>query len=389
MKYRWDKKYLYWGVTAICVIVVSLLVFAAIFEFKGVLSVIGFIFRILSPVLYGFAIAYLLTPLVNKLDRIQMKTYFKNAKKPHKAQKAARAISVVASILLLLGILIGLCMMLIPQLITNILGFYQNIESYFYNLEDWINGLVGQNSSFAEYANQFLGQAKQMIIGWMSADLVPQLQNILVNVTSTLWSVFSVFADLIIGMIIAIYFLYSKEKFASQGKKVIYALFSHHNGDVIVKNARYAHRVFGGFITGKIIDSAIVGGLCFIAMTIFQFPYPPLISVIIGVANVIPFFGPYIGAIPSILLILLVDPLQALYFLIFILVLQQIEGNLIYPHVVGSSVGLPGMWVLMAVTVGGSLFGIVGMLTFIPICSVCYALFRLFVNERLKEKREI
>lgn len=148
MKYRWDKKYLYWGVTAICVIVVSLLVFAAIFEFKGVLSVIGFIFRILSPVLYGFAIAYLLTPLVNKLDRIQMKTYFKNAKKPHKAQKAARAISVVASILLLLGILIGLCMMLIPQLITNILGFTKNIESYFYNLEDWINGLVGQNSSF-------------------------------------------------------------------------------------------------------------------------------------------------------------------------------------------------------------------------------------------------
>ena len=155
MKYRWDKKYLYWGVTAICVIVVSLLVFAAIFEFKGVLSVSGFIFRILSPVLYGFAIAYLLTPLVNKLDRIQMKTYFKNAKKPHKAQKAARAISVVASVLLLLGILIGLCMMLIPQLITNILGFYQNIESYFYNLESWINGLVGQNSSFAEYANQF------------------------------------------------------------------------------------------------------------------------------------------------------------------------------------------------------------------------------------------
>ena len=238
MKYRWDKKYLYWGVTAICVIVVSLLVFAAIFEFKGVLSVIGFIFRILSPVLYGFAIAYLLTPLVNKLDRIQMKTYFKNAKKPHKAQKAARAISVVASVLLLLGILIGLCMMLIPQLITNILGFYQNIESYFYNLEDWINGLVGQNSSFAEYANQFLGQVKQMIVGWMSADLVPQLQNILVNVTSTLWSVFSVFADLIIGMIIAIYFLYSKEKFAAQGKKVTYALFSHHNGDIIVKNAR-------------------------------------------------------------------------------------------------------------------------------------------------------
>ena len=167
-----------------------------------------------------------------------MKTYFKNAKKPHKAQKAARAISVVVSILLLLGILIGLCMMLIPQLITNILGFYQNIESYFYNLEDWINGLVGQNSSFAEYANQFLSQAKHMIVGWMSADLVPQLQNILVNVTLTLWSVFSVFADLIIGMIISIYFLYSKEKFASQGKKVTYALFSHHNGDVIVKNCK-------------------------------------------------------------------------------------------------------------------------------------------------------
>ena len=386
MKYRWDKKYLYWGVTAICVIVVSLLVFAAIFEFKGVLSVIGFIFRILSPVLYGFAIAYLLTPLVNKLDRIQMKTYFKNAKKPHKAQKAARAISVVASVLLLLGILIGLCMMLIPQLITNILGFYQNIESHFYNLEDWINGLVGQNSSFAEYANQFLGQAKQMIVGWMSADLVPQLQNILVNVTSTLWSVFSVFADLIIGMIIAIYFLYSKEKFAAQGKKVTYALFSHHNGDIIVKNARYAHRVFGGFITGKIIDSAIVGGLCFIAMTIFQFPYPPLISVIIGVANVIPFFGPYIGAIPSILLILLVDPLQALYFLIFILVLQQIEGNIIAPKVLGEATGLTGFWVIFAIVVFGGTMGFVGLIIGVPAFAVIYTWIKNWITRRLQKK---
>lgn len=288
-------------------------------------------------VLYGFAIAYLLTPLVNKLDRIQMKTYFKNAKKPHKAQKAARAIR--RSGICFIAAWYSDRFMHDANSAANYqyTGLYQNIESYFYNLEDWINGLVGQNSSFAEYANQFLGQAKQMIVGWMSADLVPQLQNILVNVTSTLWSVFSVFADLIIGMFIAIYFLYSKEKFAAQGKKVTYALFSHHNGDIIVKNARYAHRVFGGFITGKIIDSAIVGGLCFIAMTIFQFPYPPLISVIIGVANVIPFFGPYIGAIPSILLILLVDPLQALYFLIFILVLQQIEGNIIAPKVLGEA----------------------------------------------------
>ena len=276
--------------------------------------------------------------------------------------------------------------MLIPQLITKILGFYQNIESYFYNLEDWINGLVGQNSSFAEYANQFLGQAKQMIVGWMSADLVPQLQNILVNVTSTLWSVFSVFADLIIGMIIAIYFLYSKEKFAAQGKKVTYALFSHHNGDIIVKNARYAHRVFGGFITGKIIDSAIVGGLCFIAMTIFQFPYPPLISVIIGVANVIPFFGPYIGAIPSILLILLVDPLQALYFLIFILVLQQIEGNIIAPKVLGEATGLTGFWVIFAIVVFGGTMGFVGLIIGVPAFAVIYTWIKNWITRRLQKK---
>lgn len=386
LKYRWDKKYLYWGVTAVCVIVVSLLVFAAIFEFTGVLGVIGYIFRILSPVLYGFAIAYLLTPLVNKLDRIQMKTYFKNAKKPHKAQKAARAISVVASILLLLGILVGLCMMLIPQLITNILGFYQNIESYFYNLEDWINGLAGQDSAFSEYASQFLGQVKQMMVGWMSTDLVPQLQNILVNVTSTIWSVFSVFADLIIGMIISIYFLYSKEKFSAQGKKVTYALFSHHNGDVIVKNARYTHRVFGGFITGKIIDSAIVGALCFIAMTIFRFPYPPLISVIIGVANVIPFFGPYIGAIPSILLILLVDPLQALYFLIFILVLQQIEGNIIAPKVLGEATGLTGFWVIFAIVIFGGTLGFIGLIIGVPAFAVIYTWIKNWVTRRLKKK---
>ncbi len=386
MKYRWDKKYLYWGVTAICVIIVSLLAFAAVFEFTVVLNAFGFVFRILSPVLYGFAIAYLLTPLVNKLDRIQMKTCFKRAKKPARAQKAARAVSVTASMLLLLGVLIGLCMLLVPQLITNILGFYHNIEPYFYNLEDWINGFAGRDSAFAEYANQFLRQIRQMVEGWLSADLVPQLQNILVNITSALWSAVSVFTDLIIGMIIAVYFLYSKEKFSAQGKKVTYAMFSHRRGDAIIKNARYAHRVFGGFITGKIIDSAIVGGLCFIAMTIFRFPYPPLISVIIGVANVIPFFGPYIGAIPSLLLILLVDPMQALYFLIFILVLQQIEGNIIAPKVLGEATGLTGFWVIFAVVVFGGTLGFVGLVIGVPAFAVIYTWLKNWTAKRLQKK---
>lgn len=387
LNFRWDKKYLYWGVTAICVIIVGFFVFAAIFKFQGMLSVIHFLFRMLTPIWYGFAIAYLLTPLVNKLDRIQIKTYLKQAKRQQQAQKVARVISVIISILLLLGIIAGLLLMLIPQLITNIIVFYENIELYFSQLQSGVAQLFGENHRLALYVDQFLHWSRETVQRWFSTDLVPQMQNMLVHITSAVWSIVGVFTDVIIGIIVSIYFLYSKEKFCAQGKKVTYALLNRRHSDVVIKNARYAHRVFGGFITGKLIDSAIVGGICFVVMTIFHFPYPTLISVIITITNLIPFFGPYIGAIPSAFLILLVDPFQALYFCIFILILQQVDGNIIAPRILGETTGLTGFWVIFAVILFGGTLGFVGLVIGVPAFAVIYTWMSNWVVHRLKNKQ--
>lgn len=386
MRYRWDKKYLYWGITAVAVIIVAMLAFAAIFRFDMLWGMVGFVLSIFTPVLYGFAFAFILNPVVKNLNKLFMKTVFKKAQYRRRAEKISRALSIVISILLLFIVITVFSLMLFPQLVTNIMGFYNNFEGYYTNFTGWLDGIVKQDSQSGEFFLQAIEQSKQMLQNWMTTDLVPQLQNLATNMLSGLWNVFMVLKDVIIGLIIAIYFLFSKEKFCAQCKKLAYAILPRRRADSLIRNTRETSTVFGSFITGQIIDALIVGVLCFIGMSILRLPYPPMISVIVAITNVIPFFGPYIGAIPSAILILLVDPLQAVYFVIFIIILQQIDGNVICPRILGGTIGLNGFWIIFSIVVFGALFGMVGLIIGVPAFAMLYTWLKRWVARRLSRR---
>ncbi len=386
MRYKWDKKYLYWGITAVGVIIAGLLVFATIFQFNMLWGFVKNIFNILTPVLYGFAFAFLLNPVVKRLHILFMKTIFKKSKKMRRAEKISRAISIVCAILILFVIITVLALMLFPQLVTNITGFYNNFDNYYNNFMGWLDGIFKQESDSTEFIKQAIDKSTEMLQSWLATDLVPQLQNIATNFLSGLWNVFMVLKDVIIGLIIAIYFLFSKEKFCAQSKKFTYAFLPRRFADSFICNTKETSRVFGSFLTGQLIDAMIVGVLCFIGMIILRLPYPPMISVIIAITNVIPFFGPYIGAIPSAILILLVDPIQALYFVIFIIVLQQIDGNVICPRILGGTIGLNGFWIIFSLVVFGALFGFIGMIIGVPTFAMIYTWLKRWINRRLSKR---
>lgn len=389
MKYRWDKKYLYWGVTAFLVILASLASVAVIFQFQGVLSVLGWAVAIIKPILYGLVFAFLMNPIVKVLERLFAKVFKKPmaaAKKPRKWKAASRATCIVLTIIIVLAALSGLLSMIIPQLISSITGVVENFGDYYSNLQTWLDSFMRNNQGLAETFENAVHTAFEALQEWFST-LPSQAMNIFNGVATSAIAVITVFKDLIIGFIIAIYLLFSKEKFIGQCKKLIYALFKKNRANRIIVAGQQINQMFGGFIIGQILDSLIVGVLCFIAMTILGMPFSLLISVIVTVTNVIPFFGPFIGAIPSAILILMVDPMKCLWFVIMILILQQLDGNVIGPRIQGDRTGMSGFWIIASITVFGGLFGIVGIVIAVPMFAVLYMWLKNWIDRRLKKRK--
>lgn len=216
--------------------------------------------------------------------------------------------------------------------------------------------------------------------------MMPQINAIVKTVSLSMLSFAKAVWNLVIGLIISIYLLASKERFVSQGKKLLYAFWDTRQANVIMEDFRLIDSTFGGFISGKILDSAIIGVLCFVVVSIMKMPYPMLISVIVGVTNIIPFFGPFIGAVPCALLILMVNPMQCLYFIIFIWILQQFDGNFLGPKILGDSTGLSGFWIIFSITIFSGLMGVPGMILGVPIFAVFYALIKRYVNRSLQKR---
>jgi predicted PurR-regulated permease PerM len=237
-----------------------------------------------------------------------------------------------------------------------------------------------------KYASDIVGAISSKLNEWFTTDVLMAISQYIGYITSGVISVVTTAMDIVVGLIVAVYALYSKDTFSGQGKKIIYAIFEPDKGNVIFETFRKSHQIFGGFIIGKIVDSAIIGVLAFVGLSALNMPYTLLLSVIIGVTNVIPFFGPFIGAIPCAFLILLVNPMQAVYFGLFILALQQLDGNVIGPHILGDTVGISGFWVRVSITVAGGLFGFAGMLLGVPVFAVLYMLVSDFVSSKLKGK---
>ena len=295
-------------------------------------------------------------------------------------------LSILCTIILLFLIVYGFFDMIIPELVRSIQSIIFQFPIYVNNLSNWAMGLMKNNPDLEEVVNSLIDQYSSKILDYVNSNLLPNIQGLIKTLSSSVFGVLKAMWNFVIGFIISIYVLGSKEKFAGQAKQIAYALFDRKTGNEVISNFRFIHSTFIGFIGGKIVDSIIIGIICFICTTLIGTPYAILVSVIIGVTNLIPFFGPWIGGVPSALLVLMVNPRQALYFVILIFVLQQFDGNILGPKILGDSTGLSGFWVIFAITIFGGLFGVLGMVVGVPIFAVFYAAVKASVNRMLKKK---
>ncbi len=370
-KYR---RYIYWGVTAFLVIAASIALIFLIIRFDRVKAMGAMIAGILAPITYGAVLAYLLTPVYNRVRGVVLKGLETKVERESARMGVARFAATLASIAMLVAIVVGLFAMLIPQLITSAMSIVEALPTSVYNLQLWLQKLLADNPDLERQVMEYYGSAVEYLQSWVTNDMVPTLTRILTGLSSGLFSILIAMKNILIGVIVMVYLLNMKEKLITQAKMIVYSAFPLKAANKIVEEFRYVHHVFGGFIIGKLLDSLIIGILSFVLLTWMKMPYVLLVSVIIGVTNVIPFFGPFIGAVPSAFLILLVSPMKCLYFIGFIFLLQQFDGNILGPKILGDSTGLSSFWVLFSILLFGGLFGFVGMIIGVPTFAVFYKL---------------
>lgn len=375
------------GMTYFLVVAASLVFYFALLRMTDLSQGIRSIFSVLKPVVYGCVIAYLLNPIVRKVDKYLVPLLEKRMKHKEKIQKLSRGVGIFASLVLLIILVSALCNLLIPELYASIRNLVFTLPRQIGNALDRLNEARFEDSATGTFIKRALEEGTDMFMNWMRTDLLDKTNEIMSNLTVGVLNVFSEIFNVIIGIIISIYILFSKELFGRQSKKMVYAVFNTEHANMILHLMTKGNEIFGGFIIGKIIDSAIIGVLCFFGLSLLNMPYVMLVSVIIGVTNVIPFFGPYIGAVPSAILILLSDPMKGFYFIIFILILQQFDGNILGPKILGNSTGLSAFWVIVAILLGGGLFGFVGMVMGVPTFAVFYYIVEMIVDSRLKRKK--
>jgi len=388
MKFRIDKKNIQWGVTAFLVIGAGIILYYIIFHAASFNTRIQTAINIAMPIIDGMILAYLLTPVVNGLETRMLIPLFRkgNIELNAKNKKKMRAVSIVLTLIIVFFVIYAFFAMVIPQLLKSIQSIIFQFPVYVNNLETFITKLLANNPDIDEFATGMLDKYSAQISDWLNNSVIPQMNGIIKSLSLSVLSFLKSIWNLIIGFIISIYILGSKEIFCGQAKKMVYAFFDRKTANSIINDFRFTHKTFSGFISGKILDSLIIGLICFPCITLMDMPYAVLISVIIGVTNVIPFFGPYLGAIPSAFLILLINPVKCLYFIIFILILQQFDGNFLGPKILGESTGLSGFWVIFSITIFGGLFGIFGMIIGVPIFAVFYAFVRKYTNSSLQKK---
>lgn len=388
MKMQMIKKYLRFGLTAFLVIAASICFYYLVFHGDRFSAQINSILKILSPVLYGIIFAYLMTPIVNGIENnFLIPLFIKNKDEISvKQKKYIRIFSVLITIVIILLLIYGFFSILIPNIVKSIKSISYQFPYYMQNLTIWSTKFLEDNPDIEAIVLRFLDTYSEEFLNYLNNNIVPHLETVVKQVSLSLIGVLKVLWNFIIGMVISIYVLFSKETFAGQGKKITFALFSTQTANQIIKDTRFISDTFIGFITGKIIDSIIIGVICFACTSVLKMPYALLISVIVGVTNVIPFFGPYLGAIPSAILILMVNPVKCIYFIIFILILQQVDGNFIGPRILGQSTGLSGFWVIFSITIFGGIMGIPGMIIGVPFFAVLYAMIKRMTNRMLKKK---
>ena len=387
-RFRWDKKYLHWGVTAFCVIAAAIVFYMLLNHLSGLRSALSALGKILSPFIWGLVIAYLLYPLMKIYLRSVCtpvaKLFCKRSKKAEtRVPKLARGLAVFLSVISLLVFLAGMIWLVGPQLYASLESLVVNSQDYLEKADAWLSRIMKRYPQVESALSGLFGNISDGVVAFATNNLMPQIKSVLSSVTSGVYGVFKGVYNILIGIVVSVYVLYSREVFAAHGKKILYSVFSLEATEKILSALSFVNKVFMGFISGKILDSLIMGILCYIGCLVLRIDYAVLASFIVGVTNVIPFFGPLFGMIFAAPIIFMESPLHALIFLIFIILLQQFDGNFLGPKILGNSVGIGGFWVLFSIIVGSGLFGFAGMLLGVPVFVVIYTFFKNLVNRKL------
>lgn len=384
------NRYFSLGLTIFIAGAALIAVYYILFHSSKLVSALNFISDMLMPIVYGLVLAYVLIPALNFFETKAVVPLFRKLKIDVEAQKGkVRGISVTITACVSILVVYIFIYMFIAQIVPSIQEIVANFDTYVDNAIAYVNKIFEDNPSFREFFNNTIEKYSAELNGWLNNTLIPQLSTIVINVSMSVLSVLAFLWDLILGFILSIYILSSKDIFSGQAKKIIFSLFSNKTANGILQDVRFVHKTFTGFITGKVIDSFIIGLICFAGTYILKTPYAALVSLIIGVTNVIPFFGPFLGAIPCCVLIFVVTPTQPLntiYFALFILLLQQFDGNILGPKILGDSTGLGSFWVIFAITIFGGILGVPGMVIGVPTFAVVFAMIRRFVDNRLTKK---
>ena len=373
------------GRTNFLVLVAAILFYFAMLRLPEIAGGIGKFFAAAKPVTYGLLIAYILNPLVKVLDG-KMKPVFARKMEDMTAKKLSRGLSITIAMAILLAIIITLINLVVPNVYKSVKNLVQTMPDQIATVQRQFEDFQMKDPEKNAGMQEAVRQATESVNVWVDKNLVGKMDVIMTRLTQGVVNAVSEIVKVIIGLIVSIYVLYGKEKVVYNGKRYIYSRFKPARANDIIGVLIKTDKIFGGFIVGKIIDSLIIGVLCYVGNRILQMPYPVLVAALVGVTNVIPFFGPYLGAIPSFFLIAIESPLKGLYFLIFILGLQQLDGNVIGPKILGDSTGLDSFWVIFAILVGGGLFGVPGMILGVPTFAlICYLVDRS-IDRRLEEK---
>lgn len=380
------KRYLKIGITGAAILASGILCAFVLFKMPVIIFVLKGITEILKPFLYGVVFAYLLAPLCNKIEE-KLFQFFPKAKA--KARRFICFIAIVISLCVAIAVIWLIIMMIIPQVWDSVMKIIQIVPQKLIVVNNWIEHMLENQPELQAYFEEFSSQAESNIDSLLNVDTIQKVQSIINSLSVQLFGVLGVVKNIFLGLLISAYLLGSRKLFGAQAGLILHGVFSDKWAKIIEEEIRYTDKMFNGFLVGKIIDSAIIGLLCFAGTSIMGFEAPAFISVIIGITNIIPFFGPFIGAIPCGLLLLLENPMHCLYFIIFIFVLQQLDGNVIGPKILGNTTGVSSFWVLFAILLFGGMWGVVGMVIGVPLFAVIYDIIRKLVYRGLrKHKRE-
>ena len=374
------------GITGAAILASGILCAFVLFKMRVIIELLKGITGILKPFLYGAVIAYLLAPLCNKIEEKLFQTF---PKANRKAKRFICFIAIVISLCVALAIVWMVIMLIIPQVWDSVMKIIDMVPQKITILNNWIEHMLENQPELQAYFEEFANQAESHINSLLNVDTIQKVQSIINSLSVQVFGVLGVLKNISLGFLISAYLLGSRKLFGAQAGLILHGIFPDKWAEIIEEEIRYTDKMFNGFLVGKIIDSAIIGLLCFAGLSFMGFEAPAFIGVIIGITNIIPFFGPFIGAIPCGLLLLLENPMHCLYFIIFIFVLQQLDGNVIGPKILGNTTGVSSFWVLFSILLFGGMWGVVGMVIGVPLFAVIYDIIRKLVYRGLrKHKRE-